>query len=225
MLRRIAIIPDGTRRYARKKNIPLLDAYEIGFKKVEQVLDWCLEQGEIKEATLWGLSTENINRPSNELALLNKLYKSHLKELLDHPKVHDNQVNVRVVGNRELLHNGIGRIIDDVHEATKDYDHFRINLALAYGGRDEILYAFRRFITENDISKLNEETFSKYLYIPNSPDLIIRTSGVQRLSGYMLWQAAYSEIYFTPKLWPEFDREEFFKAVEFFKDTKRNFGE
>lgn len=225
MLRRIAIIPDGTRRYARKMNIPLIDAYEIGFDKVEQILDWCLEQGDIHEATLWGLSTENINRPSLELDLLSELYKSHLKELLDHPKIHDNQVNVRVVGNKEFLQNGIGKIIDDVQESTKDYDHFKLNLALAYGGRDEILSAFRKFITEKDISKLNEETFSKYLYIPNSPDLIIRTSGVQRLSGYMLWQAAYSEIYFTPKLWPEFNKEEFFKAIEFFENTKRNFGE
>jgi len=217
---KIAVIPDGNRRYAKKKNISLKEAYELGFKKAEEVLDWCLERGDVDEVTLWGLSTENFRRNKNQLKLLNKLFKEKLMELLDSEKVYINKVRVRIVGASDFL-NTLEPLVSKIHEKTKKHDKFNLNIALAYGGKFELLNAFNKLSGKKNITGKDIE---ENLLIPGDVDLIIRTSGTQRLSGYLLWQSAYAELFFTKQLWPELTKKEFNKAFDFLKVTKRNFG-
>ena len=218
----IAIIPDGNRRYSQKMKIPLYKAYAKACLKVEELLDWSLESKKINEVTVWGLSTENFKRNQSELALLNALYRENLEKLINNPKIHDNKVNVRIVGNKKLLDESVSSLVEKAENATKDYENFTLNIALAYGGREEIINAANQAIENSE--KITEKNIQKYLYVPRNPDLLIRTSGVQRLSGYLSWQSAYSELYFSDLLWPEFSKQEFDKAIEAFEKTKRNFG-
>ena len=225
MLHAIAIIPDGTRRYAKKHGIALNEAYEKGFDKVEEVLDWFLEQGEVKEATFWGLSTENAyNRPREELGLLNELYKVHLEELLENKKIFNNKVRVRIIGDRGVFQDDLRAVMKRVEDATASHDKFSLNLALAYGGKSELLNAVKTASTEKPVASLTEKDIEKHLAVQTNPDLVIRTSGIQRLSGYLMWQSAYSELFFSKALWPEFSREDLQEAVDFYKNTQRNFG-
>ena len=150
------------------------------------------------------------------------MYKSNLERLIKHPKIHNNKVKIKIVGDTQFL-NSLEPIVDEIHKKTKNYDKFTLNIALAYGGRDEIIYAVRRAIEEKG-QNITKEDIEKHLMITNCPDLVIRTSGIQRLSGYLSWQCAYSELFFSKQLWPEFSRDEFLKAVEYLKKTKRNFG-
>ena len=218
----IAVIPDGNRRFARKKEIPLKRAYELGFKKAEDVLDWSLERGDINEVTLWGLSTENFRRNKNQLKLLNRMFKEKLRELLDSEKVIKNQVKVRIVGDNSFLRT-LSPLVEEIHEKTKNFKKFNLNIALAYGGKFELLNSFNELAKEGK-KEVKARDVEKHLMIPNPVDLIIRTSGAQRLSGYLLWQAAYAELYFSKKFWPEFTKAEFNKAIDFLKTTQRNFG-
>jgi undecaprenyl diphosphate synthase len=218
----VAIIPDGNRRYARKMDIPLKKAYELGFKKAEDLLDWCLERGDIEEVTLWGLSTENFRRNKTQLKLLNKMFREKLSELLDSEKLIKNKVRVRIVGDAAFLKT-LSPLVEKIHEKTKHFNKFKLNIALAYGGKHELTNAFNELAKEGK-KRVTEKDVEKHLMIPNPVDLIIRTSGMQRLSGYLLWQAAYAELYFSKKFWPEFTKAEFNKAINFLKTTKRNFG-
>ncbi len=217
---KIAVIPDGNRRYARKKEISLKEAYELGFKKAEQVLDWCLERGDVEEVTLWGLSTENFRRNKKQLKLLNKMFKQKLNELLNSEKLYSNEVKVRVVGEPNFLKT-LEPLVSGIYEKTRSHRKFNLNIALAYGGKYELLNAFNKLAGKK---KITEKDVEKNLMIPGDVDLIIRTSGVQRLSGYLLWQSAYAELFFTKQLWPELTKKEFNRAFEFLKATKRNFG-
>ena len=218
----IAIIPDGNRRFARKKGISLKKSYELGFKKAEDVLDWSLERGDIKEVTLWGLSTENFKRNKNQLKLLNNMFKEKLKELFESEKLIKNQVKVHIVGDNSFLRT-LSPLVEKIHDKTKNFKKFNLNIALAYGGKFELMNAFNELAQEGK-RKITERDVEKHLMISNPVDLIIRTSGAQRLSGYLLWQAAYAELYFSKKFWPEFTKAEFNKAIDFLQTTQRNFG-
>ena len=222
MAYKIAVIPDGNRRFARREGLSLKEAYALGFKKAEDVLNWSLERGDVKEVTLWGLSTENFRRNKTQLSILNKMYKSKLKELIDSEKLIKNEVNVRVVGDAGFLRT-LNPLVDELHEKTRDFKKFKLNIALAYGGKFELVNAFNSLIKQGKKS-ITEGDVERNLMIPNPVDLIIRTSGIQRLSGYLLWQSAYAELFFTKQLWPEFTKKEFNKAFAFLKATKRNFG-
>ncbi len=222
MLESIAVIPDGNRRYAKKSNLSLLEAYEKGFSKAEEFLDWCLEKG-IKEVTMWAFSTENLKRPKEELSLLERLFSKHLSELAENEKVHRNKVKVRIIGMKEYL-SKFSKEIKKIKTATKDYSSFVLNIALGYGGKEELLTAFKQAVSKKPVHEITEQDITENLYVKKSPDLIIRTGGYQRLSGYLLWQSAYSELFFSKKLWPEFSRQDFEKAIEFYSSSKRNFG-
>jgi tritrans,polycis-undecaprenyl-diphosphate synthase [geranylgeranyl-diphosphate specific] len=223
MLKSIAITPDGNRRYAEKEDLELIEAYTMGFNKAEEVFDWCLGTEGLKTATIYALSTENLIRNRDELTVLFKLYDHYFRKLAEHPKIHDNRVHVRIIGQAEQL-DGLGPAIRELESATAEYDNYNLNIALAYGGRSEILNAIRRAGEAGELATLDEATMSKYLYQPQDINLMIRTGGRHRLSNFLTWQSAYTELYFTDKLWPEFSREDFDAAIEFYNQTKRNFG-
>ncbi len=223
MLQSLAITPDGNRRYAKKYNLTLEESYRKGFEKAEEVFDWCLEVPDLKSATIYALSTENVRRNKNELETLFFLYDYYFKRLARNSKIHNNRVRVRVVG-RETELEPIKEAIMELQNATKDYDGYTLNIALGYGGRAEIIDAIKKAAGKGRINSLTEDNFSQYLYQPDDIDLMIRTGASHRLSNFLLWQTSYAELYFLDKLWPEFEKEDFDNAIAAYNDAKKNFG-
>lgn len=221
MIKTIGFIPDGNRRYADKNDITYRDSYQEGFEKGEEVFDWCIKHPEIERAVIYALSTENISRKSSELEALYNLYKENLDRLAEDPKIHENKVNVEVIGREKHL-GPLKKQVNKLDEETGDYGEYELKIALGYGGRAEIIDAARRLSEKG--KEFNEENLGSEMYSNFDLDLVVRTGGYQRLSNFQLWQSAYSELYFSDKLWPEFDRKEFNEAVEFYEDTKRKFG-
>ncbi len=223
MLQSLAITPDGNRRYAKKYGLTLEESYRKGFEKAEEVFDWCLEVPDLKSATIYALSTENVRRNKNELETLFFLYDYYFKKLARNKKIHNNRVRVRVVG-RETELEPIKESIIELQNATKDYDGYTLNIALCYGGRAEIIDAVKKAARQGGINSLTEDNFSQYLYQPDDIDLMIRTGASHRLSNFLLWQTSYAELYFLDKLWPEFEKEDFDNAIAAYNDAKKNFG-
>ena len=220
----IAFIPDGNRRYSRKEGISLLEAYQAGFDKAEEVFGWCLGVRGLDTATVYALSTENLGRTPQELEVLLSLYDSNFRSLAKNKRIHSNEVRVRVVSNTPL--NGLSDAVSELESATAGYSRYNLNIALGYGGRAEIIDAVKGAYRDvgGGIASLDESSFSKYLRIPSEPDLLIRTGGTKRLSNFMPWQCAYSELHFSDSLWPEFSRKDFDAALDDFNERKRNFG-
>jgi len=224
----VAIILDGNGRWAKSKGMPRNYGHIQGAKNVEVVCKAAHDMG-IKYLTVYAFSTENWKRPSDEVAALMKLLKSYLDTCLKTAK--KNNMRVSVIGDKTGLDDAFRKKIATLEEATKDYDGLHFVVALNYGSRDEMIRAVRKVaqkvqsgeIAESDIT---EESFEAYLDtagIP-APDLMIRTSGEQRLSNFLLWQLAYAEFYFTQVPWPDFDGEELKKAVEAYNDRDRRYG-
>ncbi len=225
MLSHIGLITDGNRRYAQKIGADIFEAYHAGFRKAEDVFDWVLGVPTIKVATIYALSTENFRkRNENEMKVLTELFDYYFRKLGDDKKIHNSKVHVKVMGDTAALP-ALVPAIRYLEDQTGDYSNYKVNIALNYGGRDEILGAIRK-LEEKGInpSTLTEEQFNKLLLEPNNLDLLIRTGGMHRLSNFLSWQSAYSELYFTDTLWPELDKKEFDKAVEFYNKTAKNFG-
>ncbi len=221
MITHLGVIPDGNRRYAKKTGITFKEAYEQGFSKAEECLSWALDEG-IKEITVYALSTENLKRNKAQLSVLITLFKKKLNELSEKEIIHENEIQVRVIGKPIVL----GRFkkeIEDIHKSTEKYRKHRINICLGYGGRWELVDAVNHILTEGK-KKINEKTLWKYMKIKSEPDLIIRTGGMRRLSNFLIFQSAYSELYFLDKLWPEITKKDFKKAIDWYKNIKRNFG-
>lgn len=224
MLKHIGIIPDGNRRFSKKKNISLIEAYRAGFEKAEEVFDWVLEIPTIKRTTIYALSTENLDRNNEELRILSKLYDHYFRKLSEDKKIHRNEVKVRIIGRYDKL-KGLDEAIGVLQNATSDYEKYVLNIALAYGGRAEIVDAVKRAYEQGvNPTQLTESSFSQYLYEPNDIDLLIRTSGTQRTSNFLPWQSAYTELCFIEKFWPELTKLDFERAIEFYNNAKRNFG-
>ncbi len=223
-LQSIAFIPDGNRRYARKMGIPYSEAYKIGFERAKDaLLGWSQKYAElgVREVTFWALSTENLKRDPSELELLFSYLREYLKKALDSEEFEKYNVKVNFVGRLHLLPRDIQELMDKVMERFRNGD-YTINIALAYGGRAELLDAFKALAESG--KEFNEENLREFLYVKTYPDLIIRTSGTIRTSGFLPWQAAYSEWYFSEKLWPEFDETEFERAIEDYFSRERRFG-
>ena len=227
----LAIIMDGNRRFAWKSNFATGIGHRIGKEKLEKVLDWTLEIG-IPWLTVYALSTENLNRPEEELKTLFKLYNEGLRDIADDPRIHDNKVRVQVIGRRELLPKLVNDAIDYAEQKTADYDKFVFTVCLAYGSREEMIDAIRSLASEHASGKLkleeiDEKAVSKRLYTGDmpDPDLVIRTSGEERISNFLLWQMAYSELYFSDVFWPSFQKKDLFKAIRTFQERRRRFGE
>jgi len=227
----LVIIRDGNRRYSKLQgNIDVVKGHEIGVDTLEKVLDWSIELG-IEIITVYAFSTENFNRPQNEVEGLMRLFVINFKRLVDHEKIHKNEVRVKVVGRTELLPDDVKEAIDEAEEATKNYNKRFLNLAIGYDGRLEIIDSFKKIIKDVQEGKItvddvDEELVSKNLYTEgiDDPNLIIRTSGEERLSGFLLWQSSYSELYFCETLWPELRKVDFLRAIRSYQARERRFG-
>lgn len=224
----VAIIMDGNGRWAKKRHMPRNYGHTAGSKIVETIVRDAYDLG-IKYLTVYAFSTENWSRPESEVKALMKLLKSYLADCIN--KAEKNNMKVKVIGDIRRLSPDIQALILELEETSKNFNGIQFNIALNYGGRDEIIRAVKKLtedIQDGSITKdsINEEKFSSYLDTNDMPDpeLLIRTSGEQRISNYLLWQLAYSEMYFTDVLWPDFNRDELVKAIEFFNGRDRRFG-
>ena len=230
-LQHIAFIMDGNRRFAKRLMEKPWMGHEWGAKKVKEVLSWCREVG-VKYVTFYTLSIENLNsRPAEELDMLMRIFRREFSKIPKDREVHKHQIRINVIGRLDLLPEDVQRVAYNAMEATKHHSRYVVNFAIAYGGRQEIIDAVKKIVTlakNNGMTaeKIDEDLFNQFLYTNGTPDpdLIIRTSGEQRLSGFLLWQSAYSELYFTEQLWPEFTKEEFMRAVNEYKRRERRFG-
>ena len=224
----IAIIMDGNRRWAKNKGLPAGLGHKEGAKTLEKIVRYAKSIG-IKYITVYAFSTENWKRPQDEVNALMNLLRNYMKTCLK--TAEKNRMRVRVIGDKTALDEDIRNRIAELEEATKNNDGLNFQIALNYGSRDEMVRAMKKLCLDCkdgkvDVESIDESLFEKYLDthdIPD-PDLMIRTSGEQRLSNYLLWQLAYSEFYFTDVLWPDFTKEELVKAIEYYNGRDRRFG-
>ncbi len=231
MPKHVAIIMDGNRRYSKLQgNIDVVKGHEIGVDTLEKVLDWSIELG-IEIITVYAFSTENFNRPEHEVEGLMKLFLINFKRLVTHEKIHKNEVKVKVVGKLDLIPENVREAIKEAEDATAQYDKRLLNIAIGYDGRLEIIDSFKKIIKDVQDGKItiddvDEELVSKNLYTAGveDPNLIIRTSGEERLSGFLLWQSSYSELYFCETLWPELRKVDFIRAIRSYQERERRFG-
>jgi len=218
----IAIILDGNRRYAKKLGLQLWKGHEFGIKKLEQLLDWCIELG-IKELTLYSFSTENFRRTKREKDFLFKIFKREFNNMKHRGNIFKNKIRVNVIGRLNMFPKGIRKAMLDIMEKTKKHKNFIVNFAMAYGGRQEITDAVKKMIKLN-VRNIDDDTITKYLYLKSEPDMVIRTGGEIRTSNFLTWQSVYSELIFLDKLWPEFTKEDLIKCIEEFNKRNRRFG-
>ena len=228
----VGIILDGNRRWGFEKYGDRLDGHLYGARTGEDFLEWCLDLG-IKTVTLYVFSTENFRRPEEETSTILKLIEQETRKLITDKRIHESRVHVKALGRLELLPGSLRDALAEIERVTAGYDEHYLNIAVAYGGRAEIVDAAKRIIDEVksgtlDEGLVDEDTFRKYLYtshLPNPyPELIIRTSGEARLSGFLLWQAAYSEFVFLDVYWPEFRKIDLLRAIRTYQRRKRRFG-
>jgi tritrans,polycis-undecaprenyl-diphosphate synthase [geranylgeranyl-diphosphate specific] len=227
----LGIITDGNRRYASEKGIPLNDGHVRGKDKLEEVLQWCMDIG-IKIVTVYGFSTENWKRSKEEVDFLFRLIDRSLQDLMKDERVKKNGIKVRIIGQKKQLPEYLKKTIRNAEKLTSKYENFRLNLAIGYGGREEILDGIKRIASDVvakkiKVNDINETLFRNYLYdstVPD-PDLIFRTSGEERVSNFLLWQSAYSELYFTDVYWPDLKHIDFLRAIRNFQLRSRRYGE
>ncbi len=224
----VALILDGNGRWAKKRGLPRSLGHKEGCKTLEKIVEIAARKG-IKCLTVYGFSTENWKRSSDEVGGLMQLFRLYLNRLLKVAK--DNEIRVRMIGERSRFDEDIIKGLNRLEDETKDYKRMTFVIAVNYGGRDEITRAIKKLasdVKENqiNITDISEEVVERYLDtkgIPD-PDLLIRTSGEIRLSNYLLWQLAYTEIHVTDCLWPDFNEEELDKAIEIYNKRDRRFG-
>ncbi len=228
----LALILDGNRRWAKKNLIIKNIGHWRGADAVENLLDWC-EEFDIKIITLYALSAENLERKDKELEYLFDLIKIRLEKLYNDPRIHRNKMRVKAIGRIELLPESIKDVIHRLDELTKNYNEHFLNIAVAYGGQDELVDAIKKIgdkvkqgkLKIDDINKQEIESNLYTSHLPqSSPDLILRTSGEKRLSGFLMWQSAYSELVFMDILWPEFRKIDLMRAIRTFQKRKRRLG-
>ena len=224
----VAIIMDGNGRWAKKQGMMRVFGHENGAKAVSETVESCARLG-IENLTLYAFSTENWNRPKLEVDTLMKLLISSLKK--EQKRLHENDIKLNTIGNLDLLPASALRELNSVIEKTKHNKRMTLTIALSYGSREEIVSAVKAICTkiENNhlaISDINESVITQHLYTNNLPDvdLVIRTSGEQRISNFLLWQSAYAELYFTDVLWPDFREKDLFEAIISYQKRERRFG-
>lgn len=231
MPKHVAIIMDGNRRYTKVQgNMEVTRGHELGVDTLEKVLDWSIDLG-IEIVTAYAFSTENFNRSEKEVKGLMDLFVKNFKRIVNHEKIHRNKVRVKVVGRIELLPDDVKEAIKEAEDATKDYHDRLFNLAIGYDGRLEIVDAVKKIYQkieagELSIDDVDEKLINDNLYTEGlaDPNLIIRTSGEERLSGFLLWQSSYSELYFCDSLWPELRKIDYLRAIRDYQARDRRFG-
>jgi undecaprenyl diphosphate synthase len=218
----IAIIMDGNGRWAKKRHMPRVLGHRAGVETVRHIVRAAGALG-IKVLTLYAFSSENWSRPTTEIKALMLLLEEFLEKEL--PELRENRVQLRAIGRLGALSSGALQKLEHVIQETKDHDGLILNLALNYGGRQEIVDACNR-AWKDGVHEIDEKTLARYLYSPScpDPDLLIRTSGEMRLSNFLLWEMAYTEFHITPVLWPEFRRQHLFEAVLDYQKRERRYG-
>ncbi len=233
--RHLGVIMDGNRRFARQAGFAsAIAGHRLGAEKLHEVLRWCNDAG-VPVVTAWCFSLENFERSTQEVEDLLGLFEDKAREMADGGQVHEHQIRVRFIGKLELLPESLRQEIRRVEEATCGYDRLQLNIAMAYGGREEIADAFRRHIkagieagdsVDGVLDRLDADSIGPYLYTSGQPepDLILRTSGEIRTSGFLLWQSAYSEFYFCDANWPAFREIDFLRALRAYDERQRRYG-
>jgi tritrans,polycis-undecaprenyl-diphosphate synthase [geranylgeranyl-diphosphate specific] len=229
--RHLAIIMDGNRRFANQHGLLITEGHRQGKDTLEELLNWCLEVG-LRILTVYALSTENFSRPTEELDALMQLFDQSFRQIAVDRRVHEHGIRVQAIGNRALLPAHVQEAIAIAERATEHYTNYYYNIAIAYGGREEIVEAIRTIAREVrdgrlDPAAIDASLVSKNLYtgeLPD-PDLVFRTSGEERISNFLLWQTAYAELYFADVLWPGLTKVDFLRAIRSFQNRKRRFGQ
>jgi tritrans,polycis-undecaprenyl-diphosphate synthase [geranylgeranyl-diphosphate specific] len=226
----IGIIVDGNRRFAKSKGLMPWIGHQYGADKVKDFLHWCFEVG-IEIVTIYAFSTENFSRSKREIDEIFSIVRDRYMEIVEDPLIHKYKVRVKAIGHLSLLPRNVRNSIRKVEKATERYDQHFLNIAISYGGRTELVDAFKEIASEISDGKLKPEQIDErlvdgHLYTAGlpDPDLIIRTSGEERLSGFLLWQAAYSELYFCDVYWPSFRKIDLFRALRSYQQRERRFG-
>jgi len=223
-LKHLAIILDGNRRWAREKGLPTFEGHRVGYERIKDVCRWCLKRN-IEILTVYAFSTENWNRSKEEVKylmfLLNKAFSEDAEEL------NKLGIKVNIMGSRDRISPKIKKNIEKIQEKTKNNKKMVLNICFNYGGRLEIVEAVKDIIREGiKPEKVTEELISKHIWFKGQPDpdLIVRTSGEQRLSGFLTWTSVYSELYFPRCYWPDFNEKELDKTIKEFERRNRRFG-
>ena len=224
----IGIILDGNRRFAKRLMLKPWKGHEWGAGKVEKLFTWAKEL-EIKELTLYAFSAQNFNRPKKEFDYLMDIFHTEFEKLLKDERLMKDKVRMNFVGRLWMFPKNVHLKMTELMEKTKKNDGYVVNIAMGYGGREEVMDATMKIAKkiksgELKVEELNEEVFSKNLYFDSEPDLIIRTGGDRRTSNFLLWQSPYSEWFFLEKTWPEFEKEDLIKVLDEFKLRERRFG-
>lgn len=219
----VAIIMDGNGRWAKKRLLPRVAGHVRGVKRVKEIVEHCSSL-KIKYLTLFAFGRDNWRRPDEEVSFLMRLLSEQISK--EFYKLHDKNVKIRFIGDKTRLSAAIVKQIQNIELVTINNTALNLNIALDYSGTYDIVQAVNRIIADKLATPLTEEGFEKYLlsYPDPQPELLIRTSGESRLSNFMLWQLAYSECYFTSKLWPDFDKRALDNAIEWFNTRERRFG-
>ena len=225
----IAVIMDGNNRWAKRQQIPGAEGHRAGVAALRELVRYCSELKDIKVLTVFAFSSENWSRSDEEVnAIMGLMLQALVSEL---PELNDNGVRMHIVGDASRLSEDLVQRIDDAERATRHNDSMHLVIAINYGGRWDITNAAKKLIEKVQIgelaaSDLTEEQLSSHLSLSDfpDPDLLIRTGGEHRISNFLLWQAAYSELYFSDALWPDYDRDEFDLALESYQSRQRRFG-
>jgi undecaprenyl diphosphate synthase len=222
--RHIAIIMDGNGRWAKQRGRPRLFGHRAGTENLRRVLEAAVEFG-VERLTVYAFSTENWNRPEDEVSGLMHLVEDMIDRELNN--LHKNGVQLRHIGREDRLSEHLREKVHRAVEKTRNNTRLILNIAFNYGGRDEIVQAIKHIIDDGiSAEQITEALVSSYLYTAGQPDpdLVVRTSGEVRVSNFLIWQSAYAEWYFTPKYWPDFDKDELYKAIVHFGERERRFG-
>jgi len=223
-MKHVAFIMDGNRRWAREQGKSSLEGHKIGEERIEPIVDRAIELG-ISHLTFWAFSTENWKREKEEVEFLMNLFREGLHKRVD--AFHKKNVRVNVIGNLAMFPHDIQQMVTEWIKKTKNNKTITVNIALSYGGRDELVRAVRHIVQDNiAYDSIDEQVISDHLDTTGQPDpdLLIRTGRVVRLSGFLIWQLEYAEFYFPDVLWPDFTPKEFDKALAWYQEQKRNFG-
>jgi tritrans,polycis-undecaprenyl-diphosphate synthase [geranylgeranyl-diphosphate specific] len=229
--RHIGVIVDGNRRFAKRLMLKPWKGHEWGAEKFRKFTDWCFELG-IEEITAYIFSIQNFNRPKDEFEYIMKVFVNECNELLKPEKLKDLKergIRIRFIGRQWMLPKDLQELQKKVMEATKNNSPRRVNFAMAYGGREEIIDAVQKIALEAkegkiDPSKIDEQEIGRHLWLDSAPDLILRTGGEQRTSNFLPWQSTYSELMFIEKFWPEIEKEDVVKCIEEYGNRERRFG-
>ena len=231
MPKHVAIIMDGNRRYSKMQgNLNAIEGHKRGVDTLENVLEWCIDLG-INIVTVYAFSTENFKRSEKEVEDLMKLFVDSFLSISSNKKIHKNEVRLKAVGRLDLFPEEVRNAIEDAEKSTEKYDKRLINIAMGYDGRVEIVDAFKKIAAKVKSGEINPEDIDENMINENlytagleDPNLVIRTSGEERLSGFLLWQSSYSELYFTDSLWPELRKVDFLRAIRSYTKRQRRFG-